>query len=106
MTKFPQQPNKAIRLQFEHRPIPGKRKKTSDHEFIELAGKRFYYAGMYPDMNAAWNEAITNHPECEWVVWPRGGWGNPSMPGLYVRNSIDWEKEHEEDLKKWPVVTI
>ena len=96
-------PNKAIEIQFEeHRTTNyrGQRTRgTVSIEYILLAGKRFYYEGIWAGCEAAYRKAVDEHPGQEFVIWPRGGWGNPGLPGLYIRSpcrDADWAEE-----KKW-----
>lgn len=96
--------NKCIETKFEDIPRfskDGKRRLKSKHsiEYIELAGKRFYREGQYADLEAAHDMACKDHPGCEWVIWPRGGWGTTTLPAIYIRNPAR-EKELEAEARK------
>jgi hypothetical protein len=104
MTLPPPIENKCIGTMFEDIPRfsrDGKRRLKSQYtiEYIELAGKRFYYAWASGDLDTLYNAAIRDHPGREWVIWPRGGWGGTTMPAIYIRNP-DREIELEAEARK------
>ena len=103
-------PNKVIEILFEeHRKqnFKGQRTRgTYSIEYVLINGKRFYYEGMWGSTEAAYRKAIDECPGREFVIWPRGGWGNPGLPALYVRNPrhdkawAEEQKWNKEQAKK------
>jgi len=93
---------KCIDTKFEDIPRfskDGKRRLKSKNsiEYVELAGKRFYSRGTSGDLETL--RAIANgYPGCEWVIWPRGGWGTTTLPAIYIRNPAR-EKELEAEAR-------
>jgi hypothetical protein len=67
-------------------------------EYIEINKVRFYYMGQFASQSIAYLTVTVKHPGIEWIIWPRGGWGNPVLPAVYVRDP-DREKELREEKK-------
>lgn len=67
--------NKHIKIEYS------KRGNTSH---IILNGIRYNYVSIYLSADAAYEVANREFPGLEWVIIPLGGYGNPSIPGLFV----------------------
>lgn len=103
MKNFPPIENNVLETLFEERPklnrLGRKTRGKYSVEYIEINGVRFYYMSQFINQDAAYLAVTEQHPGVEWVIWPRGGWGNPTLPAVYVRD-LEREKELAAEAKK------